>query len=73
MEKFDHFVRCYPFSLVLYAGHEQCCNQMSLIPVLSHSFKCQTCLLRRDIPAGMWHQFFQPMSVWMNILPTIIL
>ena len=33
--------------------HKQCCNKMSLVSVLSNSFKCQTCLLRRDTPAGM--------------------
>ena len=53
MENFDDFIRCYPFSSVLYAGCKQCCNQMSLISVLSHSFKCQTCLLRRDAPTGV--------------------
>ena len=26
---------------------------MNLIPVLSHSFKCQTCLLKKDAPAGV--------------------
>ena len=40
------------FISFFYVGHKQCCKQMNLIPVLSHSFKCQTCLLRRDAPAG---------------------
>ena len=53
MENFDDFIRCYPFSSVIYTGCKQCCNQMYLIPVLSHSFKCQTCLLRRDAPVGV--------------------
>ena len=26
---------------------------MNLIPVLSHSFKCQTCLMQRDTSAGL--------------------
>ena len=53
MEDIDYFIRCHPFSSVLYAGHKHCCNKMSLVPVLSNSFKCQTCLLRRDTPAGV--------------------
>ena len=53
MENFDNLIRCYPFSSVFYVGCKQCCNQMNLISVLSHSFKCQTCLLWRDAPAGV--------------------
>ena len=53
MEDIDDFIRCYPFSSVLYAGCKQCCNKMSLVPVLSNIFKCQTCLLRRDTPTGV--------------------
>ena len=49
----DDFIRCYPFSSVLCAGYKQCCNKMSLVPVLSNSFKCQTCFLRRDTPTGV--------------------
>ena len=32
---------------------QKCYNKMSLVPVLTNSFKSQTCLLRRDVPAGM--------------------
>ena len=53
MGNFDDFVRCYLFSSVLYLGCKKCCNRMSLIPVLSNSFKCQTCLLRGDTPVGV--------------------
>ena len=41
------------FHQFFYVGHKQLCNQMNLIPVLSHSFRCQTCLLRKDAPAGL--------------------
>ena len=45
MENFDNLIRCYPFSSKFYTGCKQCCNQMNLIPVLTNSFKCQTCLM----------------------------
>ena len=53
MEDIDDFIRCCSFSTILNAGCKQCCNKMSLVPVLTNSFKCQTCLLRRDAPAGV--------------------
>ena len=53
IENFDNFIRCYPFSSVFYVGRKQCCNQMNLISVLSHSFKCQTCLMQKDTPTGV--------------------
>ena len=54
MENFDNLIRCYPFSSVCYVMDcKQCCNQMNLISVLSHSFKCQTCLMRKDTPSGV--------------------
>lgn len=53
MESFDELIRCHPFSTNFYVGHKRCCNQMNLIPALNHSFKCQTCLLRKDTPTGV--------------------
>ena len=52
MEDIDDFIRCYPFSTAHYVGHKQFCNKLSLIPVLTHIFKCQTFLLRKDAPEG---------------------
>ena len=62
MEDFDDIIRCYPFSDFIrcspfsddyYEGPKPCCDKMYLVPVLSHSFKCQTCLLRKDAPEGV--------------------
>ena len=53
MANFDNFIRCSPFSSNSYAGHRYCCNQMNLVSVLNHSFKCQTCLIGRDAPVGV--------------------
>ena len=73
MENFDDFIRCYPFSPVLYVGCKQCCDQMNLSSVLSQSFKCQTCLLRRDALVGVAPIFPANEVCWMNTLQTIIL
>ena len=53
MTNFDNIIRCYLFSLKMYVGHKYCCNQMNLVSVLNHSFKCQTCFMRRDVPTGV--------------------
>ena len=53
MEDFDDFIICHPFSEEYYDRCKQCCDNMSLVPVLGHSFKCQTCLSRKDAPEGV--------------------
>ena len=41
------------FISFFYVGCKQCCNQMNLISILSHSFKCQTCSMGKDTPLGV--------------------
>ena len=53
MENIHDFIRCHLFSNTLYVGPKHCCNKLSLIPVLTHSFKCQTFLRRKDTPEGV--------------------
>lgn len=53
MANVDNLTRCHPFSDALFTGRKYCCNDMFLIPALTHSFKCQTCLLRNDLPQGV--------------------
>ena len=46
-------IRCHPFSDALYPGPQRCCNSMALVPAVTHSLKCHTCILRKDVPAGV--------------------
>ena len=53
MATFKNSTRCHPFSSQPLQGRLVCCNKMNLISALDHTFKCLTCLMRKNAPPGV--------------------
>ena len=53
MANFTKGKRCQPFSSQPFQGRSICCNKMNLISALNHTFKCMTCLMRKNAPPGV--------------------
>ena len=53
MANFKNSTRCYPFSSQPFQGRLVCCNKMNLVSALDHTFKCLTCLMRKNAPTGV--------------------
>ena len=53
MANFHNSTRCHPFSSQPFQGHLVCCNKMNLVSALDHTFKCLTCLMRKNTPPGV--------------------
>ena len=53
MANFKNSTRCYPFSSQPFQGCLVCCNKMNLVSALDHTFKCLTCLMRKNTPTGV--------------------
>ena len=53
MDIFTNSTRCYPFSSQPFQGRLICCDKMNLVSALNHTFKCLTCLMRKNAPTGV--------------------
>ena len=53
MATFKNSTRCNPFSSQPFQGCLVCCDKMNLVSALSHTFKCLTCLMRKNAPTGV--------------------
>ena len=53
MATFKNSTRCYPFSSQPFQGRLVCCDKMNLVSALNHTFKCLTCLMRKNAPTGV--------------------